>query len=216
MAQITARKRKDSGKGAARTHRREGRIPAILYSHGDDSVSLTIDQNEFDRLVHSISIENTIVELDVEGGRYKVLIREVQRHPFRGDFLHVDFFHVAMDEKLHVEIPIVIVGTPDGVKNKGGMLDHQLRELSVFCLPDNIPEKVEVDVSALDVGESIHVGDLNLPDVEIDTELDRTVATVLAPTVVAEPEEGEEGAEPEPAEPELVGRPRDETEEENE
>lgn len=214
MAQITARKRKDTGKGAARTHRREGRIPAVLYSHGEDSVSLTIDQNEFDRLVHSISVENTIVELDVDGGRYKVLIREVQRHPFRGDFLHVDFFHVAMDEKLHVEIPIVIVGTPDGVKNKGGMLDHQLRELEVFCLPGNIPEKIEVDVSALDVGESIHVSDLNLPDIEIETDLDRTVATVLAPTVVAEPEEGE--GEAEPAEPELVGRQRDEAEEDDE
>ena len=176
MAQISGTTRKDSGKGAARTHRREGRIPAILYGHGEDSISLTIDYNEFDRLVHAVSIENTIIDLDVDGGRYKVLVREVQRHPYRGEPLHVDFFHVAMDEKLHVEIPIILVGNPEGVKNKGGVLDHQLRELEVFCLPGNIPEKIEVDVSELDVGDSIHVRDLDLPDVEIQTEMDRIMA----------------------------------------
>lgn len=214
MAQIKANKRKDAGKGAARTHRREGRIPAILYGHGEDSVSLTVDRNELDRLVHSISIENTIVDLDVDGGGYKVLIREIQRHPVRHDFLHVDFFHVAMDEKIHLEIPVVVVGTAEGVKNKGGILDHQLREIEVYCLPGNIPEKIEVDVSALDIGDSIHVSDLDLPDVEVETDLDRTVVSVLAPTVAPEPEE--EVVEEELAEPELVGREREEAGEEEE
>ena len=215
MAQIKANKRKDAGQGAARTHRREGRVPAILYGHGEESVSITVDRNELDRLVHSISIENTIVDLDVEGGGYKVLIREIQRHPVRKDFVHVDFFHVAMDEKIHLEIPVVIVGTAEGVKNKGGILDHQLREIEVYCLPGNIPEKIEVDVSALDIGESIHVSDLDLPDVDVETDLDRTVVAVLAPTVAAEPEE-EEAADEELAEPELVGREREEAGEEEE
>jgi large subunit ribosomal protein L25 len=214
MAQLKANKRKDAGKGAARTHRREGRVPAILYGHGEDSVSLTVDRNGLDRLVHSISIENTIVDLDVEGGGYKVLIREIQRHPVRKDFVHVDFFHVAMDEKIHLEIPVVIVGTAEGVKNKGGILDHQLREIEVYCLPGNIPEKIEVDVSALDIGESIHVSDLDLGDVDVETDLDRTVVAVLAPTVAAEPEEAEAGEEL--AEPQLVGREREEAGEEEE
>ena len=163
-ATITARSRDSRGKGAARQTRREGRIPGVLYGHGEDSVPLSVDANELHKLVHTISIENTIVDLDLGSGEpYKVLIRELQRHPFRDEFVHIDFFHVAMDEQIQVEVPIVILGTPTGVKNKGGVLDHQLRELEVFCLPGNIPEKVELDVSHLDIGDSIHVSDIQLP-----------------------------------------------------
>jgi len=202
-ATISARSRESRGKGAARQTRREGRIPGVLYGHGEDSVSLSVDANELQKLVHSISIENTIVDLDLGSGEpYKVLIRELQRHPFRDEFVHIDFFHVAMDEKIQVEVPIVLIGTPTGVKNKGGVLDHQLRELEVFCLPGSIPEKIELDVSNLDIGDSIHVSDIELPDVEILTELDRAVVAVLAPTVM----EVEEVAEEALAEPEVIGR----------
>jgi len=202
-ATISARSRESRGKGAARQTRREGRIPGVLYGHGEDSVSLSVDANELQKLVHSISIENTIVDLDLGSGEpYKVLIRELQRHPFRDEFVHIDFFHVAMDEKIQVEVPIVLIGTPTGVKNKGGVLDHQLRELEVFCLPGSIPEKIELDVSSLDIGDSIHVSDIELPDVEILTELDRAVVAVLAPTVM----EVEEVAEEALAEPEVIGR----------
>ena len=202
-ATISARSRESRGKGAARQTRREGRIPAVLYGHGEDSVSLSVDANELQKLVHSISIENTIVDLDLGSGEpYKVLIRELQRHPFRDEFVHIDFFHVAMDEKIQVEVPIVLIGTPTGVKNKGGVLDHQLRELEVFCLPGSIPEKIELDVSNLDIGDSIHVSDIQLPEVEILTELDRAVVAVLAPTVM----EVEEVAEEALAEPEVIGR----------
>lgn len=202
-ATISARSRDSRGKGAARQARREGRIPGILYGHGEDSVPLSVDANELHRLVHTISIENTILDLDMGAGEpYKVLIRELQRHPFRDEFVHIDFFHVAMDEKIEVEVPIILLGTPTGVKNKGGVLDHQLRELEVFCLPGNIPEKVELEVSHLDIGDSIHVSDIQLPDVEILTDLDRSVVAVLAPTVI----EVEEVAEEAPAEPEVIGR----------
>lgn len=210
-ATISARSRESRGKGAARQTRREGRIPAVLYGHGEDSVSLSVDANELQKLVHSISIENTIVDLDLGSGEpYKVLIRELQRHPFRDEFVHIDFFHVAMDEKIQVEVPIVLIGTPTGVKNKGGVLDHQLRELEVFCLPGSIPEKIELDVSNLDIGDSIHVSDIQLPDVEILTELDRAVVAVLAPTVM----EVEEVAEEALAEPEVIGRGKEAGEEE--
>ena len=106
-----------------------------------------------------------------------------------------------MDEKINVDVPIVLIGVPSGVRNSGGVLDHQLRELEVYCLPGNIPEKVELDVTALEIGDSIHVRDLDLPDVDIETDMDRSVVAVLAPTVIAEPEEEEE----ELLEPELIG-----------
>ena len=210
-ATISAQTREGRGKGAARASRREGRIPGVLYGHGEESVPLSIDAGELQKLVHTISVENTIVDLDLgDGEPYKVLIRELQRHPFRDEFVHIDFFHVAMDEKIQVEVPIVLLGTPTGVKNKGGILDHQLRELEVFCLPGSIPEKVEIDVSDLDIGDSVHVNEIQLPDVEILTELDRAVVAVLAPTVV---EVEEEAAEEAILEPEVIGRGKEEDEE---
>jgi large subunit ribosomal protein L25 len=210
-ATINAETREGRGKGAARTSRREGRIPGVLYGHGEESVPLSVDANELQRLVHAISIENTIVDLDMGAGEpYKVLIRELQRHPFRDEFVHIDFFHVAMDEMIQVEIPIVLTGTPTGVKNKGGVMDHQLRELEVFCLPGSIPEKIELDVSNLDIGDSIHVSDIQLPDVEILTDLDRSVVAVLAPTVI---EVEEAAAEEAILEPEVIGRGKEEEEE---
>ena len=208
-ATISAKERGGRGKGAARSARREGRIPGILYGHGEESVALSVDAIDLKKLVHSISVENTIVDLDLGGSEpYKVLIRELQRHPVRDEFVHIDFFHVAMDEKIQVEIPIVLVGTPTGVKNKGGVMDHQLRELEVFCLPSNIPEKIELDVSNLDIGDSIHVSDIQLEDVEILTDLDRSVVAALAPTVI----EVEEAAAVEEAlaEPEVIGRGKEE------
>ena len=211
-AMISATEREGRGKGAARSTRREGRIPGILYGHGEESLALSVDAGELKKLVHSISIENTILDLDLGGSEpYKVLIRELQRHPVRDEFVHIDFFHVAMDEKIQVEIPILLVGTPTGVKNKGGVLDHQLRELEVFCLPGNIPEKVELDVSGLDIGDSIHVSDIQLADVEILTELDRAVVAVLAPTVIEVEEEA--AAEATLTEPEVIGRGKEEDEE---
>lgn len=205
-ARIEAKRREATGKGAARAFRREGRIPGILYGHGLDNVPLTVDEGDLHRIVQSVSIENTIVDLAVDGDGgepHKVLIREVQTHPFREEFLHVDFFEIAMDEKIHVDVPVVLRGVPDGVKNQGGVLDHMLRELEVYCLPSDIPERVELDVTELQIGDSIHVGEIELPGMEIETDPDRSVVAVLAPTVIEEPEE--ELPEEEFAEPELVG-----------
>lgn len=199
---LEANPREETGKGAARSIRREGRIPAILYGHGRESLPLTVDAVELAKLVSSISVDNTLVDLEVDGESTKVLIREVQRHPFRSETLHVDFFEIAMDEKIHVDVPVVIEGVPTGVKDRGGVLDHMLREIEVYCLPSRIPERIVVDVSELDIGDAIHVGELDVPDVEILTEADRSVVAVAAPTVIEEPEEEEEE---ELLEPELVG-----------
>lgn len=209
-AQIGATPRAATGKGPARTARREGRIPGILYGHGEESIPLSVDARDLKKLVHTISVENTIVDLDLQGTAqpYKVLIRELQRHPFRDEFVHIDFFHVAMDEKIYVEVPIILHGTPEGVKNKGGILDHQLRELEVYCLPGNIPERIDLDVSELDIGDSIHVRDLDIPDIEVESELDRAVVTILPPTVIEETAEEVEAREA--MEPEVIGRVREE------
>lgn len=209
MASITATRREAGGKGAARAQRRSGRVPGIVYGHGEDSIPVSVDALELNRLISAISVENTILDLDVEGSdTYKVLIRELQRHPYRNGVVHVDFFHIAMDEKINVDVPIVVTGIPEGVRTGGGVLDHVLRELQVYCLPGNIPEKVEVDVTELEIGDSIHVGDLDLPDVEFLTDAARTVVGVLAPTVIVEPEEPEE----ELLEPELIGEEAEEGE----
>jgi large subunit ribosomal protein L25 len=185
-----------------------------LYGHGEESVVVSVDALELNRLIQSISIENTIVDLKVKGEKapLKVLIREVQRHPYRDDVLHIDFFHIAMDEMIHVDVPVLLVGLPIGVKDKGGVIDHQLREIEINCLPANIPEKIEIDISELDIGNSVHVGDLELPDLEILTDSERSVVAVLAPTVIVEPEEEEE--EEELLEPELVGKEGEAEEEE--
>lgn len=211
---IGALPREAVGKGGARSMRREGRIPGILYGHGEESIPLSVDARELQRLVHSVSIENTIVDLSLKGTRqpYKVLIREIQRHPTREEYIHVDFFHIAMDEKISVEVPIVLNGEPTGVRNKGGILDHQLRELEVYCLPAEIPERIEVDVSELDIGDAIHVRDLAVPEgVEIEADPDRAVAAVLAPAVVPIEEEVAASVE-EPAEPEVITKRRAEEE----
>lgn len=212
-AQINAATRDETGKGAARSLRRDGKVPGIVYGHGEDSVAVTVDAGELMRLTHTVSIENTIVDLSIaggDGGPYKVLVREIQRHPFKQEFLHVDFFRVAMDEKIHVDVPVTLTGVPTGVKDRGGVLEHMLRDLEVYCLPGSIPEKVEIDVSHLDIGDSIHVSEIELPDVEILTDLERSIVAVLAPTVIEEPEEEEEE---ELLEPELIGREGEEGEE---
>jgi large subunit ribosomal protein L25 len=189
-------------------------VPGVLYGHGEESVVVSVDALELNRLIQSISIENTIVDLTVKGEKnpLKVLIREVQRHPYRDDLLHIDFFHIAMDEMIHVDVPVLLVGLPIGVKDKGGVIDHQLREIEINCLPANIPEKIEIDISELDIGNSVHVGDLELPALEILTDPDRSIVAVLAPTVIVEPEEEEE--EEELLEPELVGKESEAEEEE--
>ena len=214
-AQITAETRDQTGKGAARSLRREGKVPGVVYGRGLESVPVTVEAGELMRLVQSVSIENTLVDLSVDGedggdeDSYQVLIREIQRHPFKQEFVHVDFFRIAMDEKIHVDVPLSLTGVPVGVKDKGGVLEHMLRELEVYCLPGNIPERVEIDVSELDIGDSIHVSEIDLPDVEVLTDPDRSVVAVLAPTIIEEPEEEEEE---ELLEPELIGREGEEIE----
>lgn len=200
MATLKAQIRETKGKGAARKLRSSGRIPAVAYGHGDASRSLSIDAHELDLLLARINPENTIIDLDVEGGdASQALIREVQHHPSRPYILHVDFFQIHAGEKITVEVPIRLEGTPVGVSNDGGILQEVLRELSVECLPKDIPSQITLDVSELGMGDSINVSAVTLKDAEILNDSELVICTVVAPTIVAAPEtdEDEEGLEPE-------------------
>jgi large subunit ribosomal protein L25 len=211
-ATIEAAPRNATGKGAARAARRSGRIPAILYGHGEASVPLTVDAHSFERLQHEVSVENTLIDLALEGQvPMKVLVREVQRHPYRDLVLHVDFFHISMQEKLTVEVPVVLIGTARGVRLNGGIQDHAMREIEVLCLPSDIPEKIEVDVSELDIGDSVRVGDIHVPNVQILADAEQAIVTIVPPTVIEEAAP-EAVAEAEGVEPEVIAKGKEEEE----
>jgi large subunit ribosomal protein L25 len=185
---LVAEARDAIGKGVARRLRTAGRIPAVVYGRGVASKSISIDPSALLRLLQSSGAGiNTLVELRLDGAARTVLVKELQRDPVRGRPLHADFYLVELDKTVEVSVPIRLVGKAQGVEF-GGILDHPLREIELECLPRAIPESVEVDVSALGVGDSIHVRDLVLPEgVQVRTDADQAVASVIAPSVVEEP-----------------------------
>ncbi len=215
QANLAARPRSETGKGANRQMRMSGRIPAVVYGHGEETRKLSVDAHELERLFSRIHVENTLITLEVDGagGPVKALVREIQTNPVRNQVLHVDFYLIHAGEKLTVQIPIKLVGAAPGVK-AGGVMQHALDELEVSCLPDAIPERIEVDISGLEIGDSIHVRELVVPEgVEVETDEDRTVCSVVPPAVLVE----EVPAEPvvaEVVEPEVIGRGKPEEEEE--
>jgi large subunit ribosomal protein L25 len=212
-AQLNATPRTSSGKGPARTLRSAGQIPGVVYGHARDPQPLTLDTREFEKLLSHIAAESTVIELSLGGQTTKTLIREIQRHPFKRQILHVDFQELVAGEKVTVNIPIVLIGVPDGVRTSGGVLDQTLRELSIHVDPSAIPDHIEVDVTGLIIGHSIHVSELVLPEgVEVLSEPEASVCVVAAPRAVVE----ETAAAAEPAEggaePEVIGRGKEDDE----
>lgn len=199
MPTLNATPRTGSGKGVARKLRATGKVPAVVYGHGDRTTPLAVDAHELDLLLHSISVDNTVIGLATEGGQQtKVLIREVQMHPFKAQVLHVDFLQLHAGERIKVRIPVRLSGTPEGVHVGGGVMDQVMYDLEVECLPDEIPEAADLDVSALQIGESLRVSDLKLAKVKVMADADLPIVSVLAPTVAhAEEEAAEEAPEPE-------------------
>ena len=185
---LVAEARDATGKGVARRLRAAGRIPAVVYGRGVASKSISIDPSALLRLLQSSGAGiNTLVELRLDGAARTVLVKELQRDPVRGRPLHADFYLVELDKTVEVSVPIRLVGKAQGVEF-GGIVDHPLREIELECLPRAIPESVDVDVSALGIGDSIHVRDLVLPEgVQVRTDADQAVASVIAPSVVEEP-----------------------------
>ena len=220
MAEVTleVEKREIGGKGPVKRLRAQGKIPAVLYGHGEESVLLSLDAKNLHAILHAHGGENIIFDVKIPGHKkaIKAIIREVQHHPSRGDILHVDLQHISMKEKIIVQVPVFLVGSPLGVRVKGGILQHVLHELEIECLPGDIPEHIEVNVSELDVGDSIHIQDLTVEKVKIITDPQRSVATVVPPTVIKVPVEEEVmvAEEEELEEPELIEKERGEKGEE--
>jgi len=221
-AQLSAEPRTVHGTGEMRRMRRAGRTPAVIYGHGREPAALSVSSFDLGRLLESIAPASTIVDLTVGDATYKTLIREVQRHPLRPGVTHVDFYEVRAGEKITLEVPVHLVGIPDGVHNQGGTLDQVLRTVEIEVLPADIPERVELDVTVLTIGKSLPVSALVIPNAKILTDAGLTICTVVAPRVeeVAAPAaaaavegavvEGAEGAvaaapvATETAEPELI------------
>jgi len=211
-ASLAATTRSETGKGAARALRREGKVPAVIYGHARQPQSLALDTRELDRLLGRISAENTVVEVALGAGRpMRTLIREIQRHPVKRHVVHVDFQELVAGEKVIVKVPLVLVGTPQGVRD-GGVMDQVLRDLTIEVDPSNMPNHVDVDVSELTIGHSIHVGELTLPaGVEVQDDEDATVVVIAAPKAAVEETPAPEAEAP--AEPEVIRKAKEDEEE---
>ena len=200
---LTAEKRDGIGKGVARQSRLNGFVPGVVYGPETESFPITMKATDLDAFLRHHGRSNVLIDLDVTGmpGERKVLIRELQRDPVRGTPRHVDMYQVSMQKKINLSIGVELVGMPEGVK-LGGILQHVIRELDIACLPTDIPENVRLDVSELQIGDSLHVSDIAIEKVEILANANRTVVTVVPPTVVKVDEPtAEEKAEGEGAEP---------------
>jgi large subunit ribosomal protein L25 len=204
---LTSEYRVSSGKGVSRRLRAQGRVPAVLYGHSEESVKISIDEADFLRVLR-VRGETAIIGLTVEGEVKKdcdAIIKEIQQHPASGEILHVDFQHIRRGEKIKIDVPVELLGEPLGVKEMGGVLEHGPRELVIRCLPRDIPERITVDVSGLKMHDAIHVKDIAAqhPGFEFLDDLGTTIAIVVpsrieeaAPVPVAE----------EVAEPEVIGK----------
>mgnify|MGYP001585334808 FL=1 len=176
---LSGTRRERLGKGGARKTRAAGHIPAVLYGHGEEPVPVSIQAREFDLALRGHKGGNPIVNLAVGGGEYTALIRDVQYDPVSHGILHLDFQHISLTETIEVKVTVHLTGLPLGVKDGGGILETILRELEVRCLPTAIPPSIEVDVSHLNIGDSVHVREVTVPDVTILSDGDETIATVV-------------------------------------
>lgn len=194
--------REDRGKGAARRSRASGKVPAVVYGRGMEPVPIEVDRREFLTALHTDAGMNVLLELKVGGKKMLTLARELQRDPVRGTLLHADFVQIDITETVDVEVPVHVTGEAPGVK-EGGVLEQPLFTVHVRCLPTEVPEGIDVDVSGLGMGESLRVGDLPRSDkYEITNDPDEPVVSIAAPISEAELEAMEAGAGQDAASPE--------------
>lgn len=206
-ATLKATPRNETGKGVARKLRSAGKLPGVIYGHARDPQPLTIDAHEFEMLLEKVTA-STVIELNLGGIITRTLMREIQRHPFKKQILHVDFQELVAGETVTVAVPLRIVGTPEGVRTGGGILDVVLHELTIKADPSAIPDHIDVDVTALTIGHPLHISDVVLPaGIEVVGDPTQTIATVSAPRTA------EETATSEAAEPELIRKPKADEEE---
>jgi large subunit ribosomal protein L25 len=210
-ASLKATKREGTGKQAAKTLRRKGQLPAIMYGGGHAPVALALDFREFDAFVRQHRGESAVIDLEIEGdGTRKALLRGVQRDFVHDRLIHVDFQQISLTDRITATVPLVLVGNAIGARPEyGGMLEQSLRELSIECLASDIPEHLEADVSNLHLHESLHIGDLSFPGIRMVMDKGVVVATVVGG--ISEKDIKTEAEEE--AEPEIIGRRGKEEEE---
>ena len=212
-AKLTSRLRDGTGKKTAHKLRAAGEVPAILYGHKEEALALAIPEHEIWHILHNATSEHLILSLDIDGvpeDNVLILVRDVQHEPVSGDILHIDFQRISMNEKIKVGVPVELVGVPRGVKEFGGVLDHGMREIMVRCTPAEIPESLRVDVTHLEIGQSVHQSDVvdDYRELEFLDDSNYTLAHVSPPKklevfeaeaeaaeAAAEGEEEEEAAE---------------------
>ncbi|HEY5777310.1 MAG TPA: 50S ribosomal protein L25/general stress protein Ctc [Terrimicrobiaceae bacterium] len=220
QVKLSARPRSETGRNAVGKVRARGAIPAVIYGAKDAATKLEVEKRDIENLLARAVSENILVQLEIKDGEKTTsrlsLIQEVQHHPVRGEIIHVDFHAVSLNEEIDAEVVLEPVGEPVGVKTFGGLLQQSMRMLPIRCLPQDLPEIIVVDVSALNIGESLHVRDIKLPQgVTAVPDEDLTVFLVSEPTVAEEPAiEAEEAAAPEvikekkAEEPEATAEPK--------
>ncbi len=194
------------GRSAVRKLKARGVIPAIIYGGKDKPQPLQVSARDINAMMSHASGENVLVELEIAGEKSNrtALVQEVQHSPVSGDILHIDFHAISMDETIQAEVPLEATGIPNGVKNFGGLLEQSLRALTIECLPRDLPDRITVDVSQLNIGDSIHARQIQLPSgVTSKVPPDLTAFSVLAPTVEEEPVVAE-AAEAAAAGPEVI------------
>lgn len=183
-AKLNAEPRTDAGKGVARKLRAAGRVPAVLYGQGAETMSLSVDAHEMTRALHSGAGSNVLLDLVVDGKDHLVIPRQIQRNHIRNTLVHVDFLAVSRTQTITTDVPVHEVGEAAGVK-EGGVVEHHLRDLHVESLPQDVPDHIEVDITALAIGDMIHVRDVVAPPgVTILTNPDDAVLSVITPAAL--------------------------------
>src|SRR4029077_10922140 len=213
QVKLKAEPRSETGRAAARRLKARGIVPAVVYGGKEKSQPLQVSARDINAMLSHASGENILVELEIAGQKATrpALLQEVQHSPVGGDVLHVDFHAISMDEKIQADVPLEPLGIPNGVKNFGGLLEQNLRVLAIECLPRDLPDRITVDVSTLNIGDSIHVRDIKLPaGVTAKVQPDLTAFSVVAPVVEEEPVVAE--AEGAAAGPEVIKEKKEEGE----
>jgi large subunit ribosomal protein L25 len=188
QVKLTAERRTATGRSAVRKLKEMGVVPAIIYGAKDKAEPLQVSRRDISAVLSHAAGENILVELEVAGKSRLALVQEVQHAPLGNAILHVDFHAISMDEEIQADVPLEPTGIANGVKNMGGLLEQNLRSLAIECLPRDLPDVITVDVSALDIGDAIHVREIQLPPgVTTRVQPDLNAFSVLAPTVEEEP-----------------------------
>ncbi|HPC57707.1 MAG: 50S ribosomal protein L25 [Kiritimatiellae bacterium] len=205
---LTAKPREAKGSAASGRLRRTGWFPAVVYGEGRPGLDIQLNEHDFVMMLRSHRSENMILDLAVEGQEKtcKVMLKAMQHHPITGRVIHVDFYEVSMTRAIQIEVPVKLVGVPNGVTNQGGMLEHVMRTMALECLPGDVIEELELDVTALNIGDTLRVRDVPVDTAKFKLldDLDQVIVAVAAPRLEAEPAAAEAGAEGAAAGPEVL------------